>query len=160
MDEVDNLPPPYNPPDEEDDRDVALPQISRAPAQGSPIQWLTQVRKAVAKATTQALKALTKPDCAKLFGISDPTAVFSDLVQNDLTIGPIKSPTGTTISATTGGTTVVTANGTFNGAEIKINDIAGTFVTGSLNDQIVTLLHELGHAVNFYQRAGNLPNRR
>ena len=63
--------------------------------------------------------------------------------------GGINSPSGYTVSATTEGTTLVTPNGTFNGAEIKINDLAGTFVTGTLNDQIVTLLHELGHAVNF-----------
>jgi hypothetical protein len=118
------------------------------------VQWLARVQKEVGRATTQALKALQNPDCAKLFGVADPAAVLNDLVQNDLTVGPIKSPAGTTISATTGGTTLVTANGTFNGAEIKINDVAGAFVTGSLNDQIVTLLHELGHAINFIDGPG------
>ncbi len=112
------------------------------------MQWLARVQKEVGRATAQAIKALSNPECAKLFGISDPAAQLSSLVQNDLTIGPIVSPKGTTVSAQTNGTTLVTANGTFNGAEIKINDVAGTFVTGTLNDQIVTLLHELGHAVN------------
>jgi hypothetical protein len=30
--------------------------------------------------------------------------------------------------------------------QITINDLAGTFVSGSPEDQAVTLLHELGHA--------------
>jgi hypothetical protein len=38
--------------------------------------------------------------------------------------------------------------GTFHQAEITINDIAGSFVTGSLQDWAVTILHELGHAMN------------
>jgi hypothetical protein len=32
---------------------------------------------------------------------------------------------------------------------IKINDAAGTFVTGTVIDQAVTLLHELGHVMGF-----------
>jgi hypothetical protein len=112
------------------------------------------VTKELGKAANLAIKALQSPGCAKLFGVTDPASLFGSLVQDDLTIGPIVSPPGTTVSATTEGTTLVTPNGTFPGAEIKINDVAGTFVTGTLNDQIVTLLHEFGHAVNFIDGAG------
>jgi hypothetical protein len=31
--------------------------------------------------------------------------------------------------------------------EIQINDLAGSFVNGSLRDQELTILHELGHAI-------------
>ena len=67
------------------------------------------------RAANQAIKALQNPNCAKLFGITGPAALIGDLIQTDTTIGPIKSPAGTTISATTQGTTLVTPNGTFNG---------------------------------------------
>jgi len=134
--------------DDEDDRDVAF-QLSRG---GSPVQqaieWLALVNKRVTTATRSALRALDNPDCAKLFGIADPASLLSNLITSDTTVAPIRSPQGTTVSATTTPTTLVTSNGTFNGAEITINDVAGTFVTGTLNDEIVTLLHELGHAVN------------
>jgi hypothetical protein len=42
-------------------------------------------------------------------------------------------------------------------ASITINDLAGTFVTGSAEDQVVTLLHELAHAMNYIFGAGTNP---
>lgn len=39
-------------------------------------------------------------------------------------------------------------------ASIVLNDTQGTFVTGNLQSQIVTLLHELGHAMNDIFGAG------
>ena len=79
----------------------------------------------------QAPFGFLKKDCAGLFGIPNPTALLGDLFRDNLTIGPIFSKKGETVSATAAGVTRVTSSGTFNGAEIKINDLAGTFVTGS-----------------------------
>jgi RHS repeat-associated protein len=139
--------------DDGGDDDVAMPQIGRGASPSSQAaQWLALVQKRLVTATNRALQALKSPKCAKLFGIADPSSLLSDLIQNYTTIGPIKTspnaPPGAVISATTTPRVTVTPNGTFEGADIKINDVAGAFVTGTLTDQAVTLLHELGHAVN------------
>jgi RHS repeat-associated protein len=128
-------------------------------------------------AVQAALNALKNPDCANAVGqgqdsdSNEVTAsdVLKDLASNvdpeydspshfgKITFGPISPPvtiSGTTavVSAETqshtyttqfgGITTSVTTTITMN-----FNNKEGTFVTGSLFDQTVTLLHELGHAM-------------
>ena len=66
-------------------------------------------------------------------------------------VDDIKSPPGQVISATTMGANPINvpiANGTqlrFGFVEVTLNALAGTFVSGSTQDQAITLLHELGH---------------
>lgn len=70
--------------------------------------------------------------------------------------GPINSPPGQRVNAQTIGGTRVDANGgpVTGFAEIVLNDVEGTFVTGTTSDQVLTILHELGHAMDFIFGAG------
>jgi RHS repeat-associated protein len=137
--------------DEGDDGDQASPGRS---VQGPAPTFYKAVVKELGSAMNRAQKALQNKKCADLFGVSDPAAVLGDLFRDHMTVKPITSPPGTVVSATTTPVQLVTANGTFNQADIVINDAAGVFLTGSANDQLVTLLHELGHAVNDIFGAG------
>jgi hypothetical protein len=104
------------------------------------------------------LAALTKPKCADLFGAKsgvNPAVLLADLYRGignrgSITIGDIPPEyPGQVINATTSGSVV---NGV-NWATIEINDLAGVFVNGTSSfpatpqNQAITLLHELGHAV-------------
>src|SRR5579883_2520604 len=100
---------------------------------------------------------LSNPDCANLFqpldGSVSAAAVLFDLFNGvyygSITVGDIKSRPGTSTSAAvTPGVINDGTGGTRNAAYIVINDLAGTFVSGDLLAQAVTLLHELGHAMN------------
>jgi hypothetical protein len=52
------------------------------------------------------------------------------------------------ISAETNATIFTNHTGSETDVTIKINSAQGSFVTGSTFDQAVTVLHELGHAMN------------
>ena len=73
-----------------------------------------------------------------------------------ISIGDLDSPHGTTVSAQVQPGVVANAQGVVqNGAAyMTINDLAGSFVTGTPQSQVVTLLHELGHAMNDVFGAG------
>ena len=111
-----------------------------------------------------ALNALEKnPACASLFGSSSasyPVAPGAELLllsgAGDIQIGDIPQQPGSpyVTSATTVGVEPYSYN-IGNGASsvllyesvtITINDLAGSFVTGTTQDQAITLIHELGHA--------------
>lgn len=108
-----------------------------------------------------ALAALMNPNCSRLFGLGtsadgtvSPAAVLQGLIQGPssnfgkILVGPVDSEAGTTASAQTQGAVVFDGTNRYNEAEITINDTAGVFVNGSLQDQTVLILHELGHAMN------------
>ena len=65
--------------------------------------------------------------------------------------GPVYSKVPNTVvsAQTTDTTTVVTDNGRYDQVSIILNDLAGTFIYGSLHSQTLTLLHELGHAMDY-----------
>jgi hypothetical protein len=123
-------------------------------------QQRARVEAELSTALTAALNALNNDQCAKLFGQGNrggnavlASEVLLDLFlgignYGDLTVGDITSPPGTVVSATTTPLVVINGSQTFNEADIVINDLAGTFVSGKAQDQAVTLLHELGHAMN------------
>jgi len=99
-------------------------------------------------------------DCANLFGqgttvngaMIDAAQVLQNLYAGksygSITVGDIASKPGTVTSATTTPGIIQTGGSTQNAAYIVINDLAGSYVTGTFESQVVTLLHELGHAVN------------
>jgi len=110
------------------------------------------------------LTALEKPKCADLFGAKsgiDPYALLTDLFygignRGSITIGdiPPSGPNLVTSANTTPGVSSNSQTGqTSNTAYILINDLAGVFVNGTASfpataqNQAITLLHELGHAV-------------
>ena len=114
-----------------------------------------RVEKLISRDLNMARRALLKPDCAALFGVPDPFSILFGIANpslgsnyGSLEIMGITSPPGTTISATVTPVSLTNANGTFNSAIITLNSLAGSFVTGTPTDQVVTLLHELGHAIN------------
>lgn len=102
----------------------------------------------------------TDPDCANLFGqgtvVNGTTINAAQVLQNlyagnpygSIAVGDITSRPGTVTSATTTPGIIQSGGSTQNAAYILINDLAGTYRTGTFEDQVVTLLHELGHAVN------------
>jgi hypothetical protein len=146
--------------DEDDDSDVAYgPRPQNFYAGGL---RASQVQKEIRNAQRVALKALKKPSCAGLFGLTpgSPDAatelqsLLADLSQ--VLIGNIVSSQPNIVtSATTSASSpysVPAGDGTmllYSSVTIKINSFAGTFVTGTLQDQATTLLHELGHAFDF-----------
>ena len=103
-------------------------------------------------AVTLAFELLMKPKCAKLFGgmvLADAT--LNNLLQaGSIQFGAIQSFPGYTINATTTPIMVATPDDPSGSpwAIITINSVAGSFVSGNANSQVVTLLHELGHAEN------------
>jgi len=124
----------------------------------------------------RALQALSNPDCAAAVGHGylpeggDLSAadVLTDLASNvvapenansrdwppshfgTVTFDAMSSPPGTVISAgTTGGGSADHMLGSIRVVSMTINTAAGNFVTGSLDVQAATLLHELGHAMSF-----------
>jgi RHS repeat-associated protein len=82
----------------------------------------------------------------------DPIGVLQNLQSGgkygSIGFGTLISAPGTVRSATTAGVTVTDGTQTYDKVEIVINNFAGSFVTGSARDQAVTILHELGHAMN------------
>jgi hypothetical protein len=70
--------------------------------------------------------------------------------------GPVESPPGTVVNAQTIAGTIEDANGgpTTGFAEIVLNDVTGSFVNGTTGDQVLTILHELGHAMDDIFGAG------
>src|SRR5258706_4887309 len=116
---------------------------------------------AVAHTVAEAILKNNK-DCADLMGhgtASDGTTVSPDQVlaslysnghYGSIDVVGISSPPNTTVSAKTEGVSVSNAQTgvSWDAASIKINDLVGTFVTGSAEDQVVTLLHEVAHAMN------------
>ena len=122
----------------------------------------------LATGLTSALNALNDPKCAQLFGVGSstngpvtPGEVLLDIymgIGNYGTIGfgDIASPPGTVVSATTTPVVAIPQQGgpAYSEADILINDLAGTFVTGNSRSQMITILHELGHAMNDIFGAG------
>lgn len=127
----------------------------------------------VPDAVNKAVDALKNPKCADAIGqgllpdgggVVSASEVLHDLSSNvhlqddgapsgfQIIFADMSSPPGTTISATT---SVVSYTSGFAGnvgptlwkVTITINTAAGFFVNGSLVDQAVTLLHELGHVM-------------
>ncbi len=111
-----------------------------------------------------AEKALDDPKCADALGfgkaadgssVSAGTVLF-DMFNNiggygTIAAGAIDSLSGTVTNAqTTPGTSQDANGGPVTGfAEIVLNDVAGSsFVTGTTSDQVLTILHELGHAMD------------
>ena len=102
------------------------------------------------------------PDCARLMGqgtVANGATVTAAEVLTDLmsgttygsiTVGPI--PLGSSnliVNASTTLETIASQSGaTQIGALITINDGQGDYVSGDPKQQAVTLLHELGHAMN------------
>jgi RHS repeat-associated protein len=125
-----------------------------------------KIKGKIATAFASALRALqNNADCAKDLGQGTNNgspvsasgvlnSIFVGGIYGDITVGDLKSPSGTTVSAQTSGVVVQTGAGTLEEAAIVINDLGGTFVGGSAQDQAVTLLHELGHAMNNIFGAG------
>ena len=124
-------------------------------------------------AVNLALNALKSLDCAKAVGEGFEDFNFlvtaSDLLQNladnvqevndhssdnahlgKITFDALDSPKGYTVSAETGGVSYG-GPGRFvdKHVTITINTAKGSFVTGTLQSQAVTLLHELGHAISY-----------
>jgi hypothetical protein len=107
-----------------------------------------------------AIKALGIDECNKLFGQAgspDPVTVLTMLVGTNPGTGmilfdQISSPPGQVTSATTVGYNPYSkdiGNGTqlllYAFVQVMINTQAGSFVSGTTNNQATTLLHELGH---------------
>lgn len=82
------------------------------------------------------------------------TAMMNGSTYGSIAPGPIRLknlPANTVVNATTAPLSIVTAGGaTQAAAEVTINDLAGDYVNGSSDSsaQLVTMLHELGHAMN------------
>jgi hypothetical protein len=123
---------------------------------------MADIAREVVAAGTLALNTLAKnSDCAGLFGLTpglpDPSTVLQKLLGADPSVGmvivnDITSQPGQVTSANVTGANwhnVDIGNGATQlragFVQVTINDLAGTFVTGSTQDQAVTLLHELGH---------------
>jgi len=118
----------------------------------------------LASAYQLAESLLKQPDCSNIFGQGTTasgatltaaqvlTSLYSGGPLGNITVGapPVTPPPGYTINATTqAGVTVSGIGGpSQNAAYITINDTAGDYFAGSALDQVVTLLHELGHAMN------------
>ena len=120
---------------------------------------------AASKAAIKALQDAKKPDCARLFGLTPgspaPAPLLNSLLSSDPAVGilivdDIASPPGQVTSATTSAfdpINVPIGNGAtqrrYRFVEVTLNDLAGTFVSGSTQDQAITLLHELGHVYSY-----------
>lgn len=152
--------------DEEDDSDIAF-QVQRPPRSGNggpPLSDETMAKR-WNLAVGRALRLLqSNKNCASLFGLTgangnsspDPTTVLTQIA-GSVSFNPMmpeKSGGITYVwSATTQGvgsnslpigdnaTMLVNA-----GVQILVNDAGGSFFNGTMNDQIATVLHELGHA--------------
>lgn len=118
-----------------------------------------KVLKELPTAIGVAEKALQDPKCAALFGqgkLPDGSVVTGATLLFDLfnhimgSIQPMELPVTTTIVNGVPKTTAVNAQTSLNNGqiEIDISDVAGSFVTGNAQDQAITLLHEIGHAMN------------
>ncbi len=128
------------------------------------LQNYNNVMKKLPNVVGRAERLLDNPQCDSIFGVgktADGGTIDAGLVLFDLfngiggyggiTAGPIAPPQpGLIVNASTTPGEVQNAQGNVvsNFAEIILNDTQGTFVTGNLQSQIVTLLHELGHAMN------------
>jgi hypothetical protein len=108
-----------------------------------------------------ALQYLQNPNCAKVLGsgtASNGSTVSAATVLSDM-YSEVAGPYGTILIGdislpgliTSAKTVGVVGGGT---ATITINDLQGSFVTGNWKNQVVTLLHELGHAMNDIFGAG------
>lgn len=121
-------------------------------------------------AIQRALNALKNLECAAAVGhgvrddsdsVIPASEVLQDLSSNvkleddhsidpshygKITFGTLNSTQGT-ISAATHGSTWTDNSGSTTSVTITINTAAGSFVNGSADDQTVTILHELGHAI-------------
>jgi RHS repeat-associated protein len=104
---------------------------------------------------------LTQPDCAELLGQGTTpggatvpaSQVLTDLMNGSpygsISAGP-PPPSLPPVNAWAMPVTIGNGTGaTWNGADIGINAIAGDYVNGTVLQQVETLLHELGHAMNF-----------
>ena len=116
------------------------------------------------KAIQKAIDILkNNKDCAADFGLTGPNGNSSPdpitvllQISNSITYNYVYSPPGTVTSARTDGlgplTSIPLPNPpdtfiqVYSFVDIVLNDTAGSFVTGTANDQVVTILHELGHA--------------
>jgi hypothetical protein len=104
--------------------------------------------------------------CANLFGqgkTANGTTMTAAQVLGSLydggplgsiTVGDLPSRPGTIVSASTQPGIVYSGATRQNAAYITINDLAGSFLAPSAEGQAVTLLHELGHAMNDIFGAG------
>ena len=124
-------------------------------------QQMAQAQQELPKAVGMAEWALSNPDCANLFGTGKTAGggtvsaaevlfdLFNGIAYGSISVGAPPSPTGTIVSATTSPVVVQSGNGPAQQtAEIVINGYAGSFVSGDWEAQAVTILHELGHAMN------------
>jgi RHS repeat-associated protein len=150
----------------DDDSDLAY-QVGRQVSPPPPAVSDKTMERRWKAAVARAIKALqNNPLCDSLFGLTgpngnsspDPVTLLNQIVNSGwVEFGPIASQTTGNVTTVTSATT--TGQGTNNlpigngasmmvsaGVQILINDIAGSFVTGSPADQAVTVLHELGHA--------------
>ena len=88
------------------------------------------------------------------------TDLMNDSTYGSIAPGPITIPglpQNSVVNAATTSLTIAFPSGaTQNGADITINDLAGDYVTGTggILAQTETLLHELGHAMNFIFGSG------
>jgi hypothetical protein len=102
----------------------------------------------------------TNPDCATFIGVGTTASgasiaaaqVLADLFAGNtygsIGVGILPQSPGTIVSANEQGLTIASGGTTQQGAIITLNTAAGTYVNGNIFSQTVTLLHELGHAMN------------
>ncbi len=137
---------------------TGCPSVSASPGssnQGSSNQpTMEQLLSELASAVWGAEELIAaKPKCAKLFGGATLAIdTLQDLYNTDsIDFGALLPTNGNVTNAVTTPETKSTfgvPDSSYNWATITINDTNGTFVNGTATDQVVTLLHELGHAEN------------
>jgi RHS repeat-associated protein len=120
---------------------------------------LAAVRKKLPTAVGAAEAALNDPKCAALFGqgkLPDGSVVTGATLLFDLSNGimgfikPMDLPVTKAVVNGVVQTKSVNAQTSLNNGnlEIDISDVAGSFLDGTVQDQAITLLHEIGHAMN------------
>ncbi len=112
-------------------------------------------------AYTNALQELENPECAQTLGqgtlgntVYSASQVLSLLVYSNvfgsITAAPLISPPGLVVSAQTSDVTVVkTPSFTYDTVSITLNTSTGYYVYGTVEQQTLMLLHELGHAMDY-----------
>ena len=117
---------------------------------------------ALQNAISEADKLLLTKDCAAFLGagVADPYLILQGLgvskngQYGSISFGQISSAAGTTTFATTSiasSTAVAIGNGATQlqaqTVSITLNTLSGGFLSETLYDQAITLLHELGHTI-------------